>query len=82
MIEVRRITGDVIACTSDVSKHAQLRTPAVLAVTIGDAHARLCEECARDTFNALGFVICSITGESVSQLAGVTKRRSKRGPRR
>lgn len=76
MIEARRITGDVVACTSNVQKHAVARGPAVIALTIGDSHVRVCEECARDMLNALGFMVSSVTGKSLPTLLGLTKKRS------
>lgn len=80
MIEART-ARDGEVCTSHVRKHRMRLAPppaAILGFTIGGATGTLCEECARDAFNALGFLITSVTGESVAQLVGLKKRKAKR----
>lgn len=70
---------DRVFCTSKVRKHQPpgASALAIVELMIGDSWSALCEECARDAFNALGFLITSKTGESIAQLVGLKKRKAK-----
>lgn len=70
--------GDL--CNNDTKSHGR-DVPAILSLDVTTTNALpdtdipllLCEQCARNTFNALGFVLMSATGESLKALVGLTK---------
>jgi hypothetical protein len=50
---------------------------AVLVARVGDSTSVvLCIQCAKNLFSALGFMICSKTGDSIERLVGLKKRRT------
>lgn len=88
MIGVSRIPADAESggaaaqlplCSSKRELHKNAPATAVLAVGVGDAEMDLCIECARTLFTTVGFMITTVTGESVAELAGVAKPKKRRG---
>jgi hypothetical protein len=65
-------------CTaSDNADHTTCPREAVFDFSIGGKESLLCERHALDTFNALGYMLASVTGKSIAALAGVRERKSK-----
>lgn len=81
MIEVRTIRdADIGSCAAN---NVSCEHAATVDVCVQDSlnplakrsESQLCVKCARELFNALGFIIMSQTGESIQRLVGLTKRR-------
>ncbi len=70
MIDVYRVPdGDGPRCACNAT--AQIAT--VVEVSGGDSIAtHLCTACVRKLINALAFMYCSITGDSIGKLVGLT----------
>lgn len=87
MIGVTRIPEDAESggaaaqlplCSSKREMHKDKPATAVLNVVVGDAGMDLCIDCARTLFTCVGFMITTVTGESISELAGITKPKKRR----
>lgn len=80
MITVSTIKGGAPCSRVDQpgSHDAGADTRAIVSLDIDGAAKDLCDGCARKVFSALGFMITSVTGESIQQLVGLRKRGAKR----
>lgn len=81
MIEARTIRdADIGNCSA---KNGSCEHAATIDVCVQDSknplakrsEFQLCVRCAKELFNALGFIIMSQTGESIQRLVGLSKRR-------
>lgn len=65
-------------CESQVQAHDDVAAEAELSLSIGSNEpVNLCIDCARKVFNVVGFMVMSATGESIEQLVGLKKKRTK-----
>lgn len=65
-------------CESQVQTHDDVAAEAELSLSIGSNEpVNLCIDCARKVFNVVGFMVMSATGESIEQLVGLKKKRTK-----
>lgn len=78
MIEARTLHHtETCACgvkNSSCKKKATVELMIDPGDELGTAVA-MCTACAKEVFNALGFCLVSVTGESVARLVGLSKRK-------
>jgi hypothetical protein len=76
-IDVSRPFGEH-SCNSQCERHRAGDAPAELTLGFGNLErVHLCEPCAMAAFNALGFMLMSITGKTLPQLVGLKKSKTK-----
>lgn len=75
-ITVTNAYDDKVSCQSQVQAHDDAPAEAAIYLGIGSHEGiPLCIDCARKTFNLVGFMIMSATGESLQALVGLRKGR-------